>query len=177
MRYWTCTAGCGVEGAISKRGEGSSMDIQNADKMEIQNSLRFTLMEAEGMWTPEKGVVTWRNSFIFQIGKQMHLFGFCTVYPDCPVQCPEYWNLFLVLMWGWEYWDSPRSRSCPLVAPHLEVKYRCKPACSLKNPWLPVLHPAVMNCRAQMWSQPAKANGLGIACLCCTPWPSGLVCD
>lgn len=66
------------------------MDIQNADKMEIQNSLRFTLMQAEGMWTPEKGVVTWRNSFIFQIGKQMHLFGLCTVHPDCPVQRPEY---------------------------------------------------------------------------------------
>lgn len=70
-------------------------------------------------------------------------------------------------------WDSLRPRSCPLVAP-LEVKHRCKPTYSLKNAWLSVLHPRVMNCWAQMWSQPAKANGLGIACLCCALWPSGL---
>lgn len=75
-------------------------------KMEIQNSLRSTLMADEEMWTPEKVVVTWKNTSVFQIRKQMHLFGFCTVHP---VQRPEYWNLFLVLMWGWEYaethWD------------------------------------------------------------------------
>lgn len=58
-------------------------------KMEIQNSLRSTLMADEGMWTQEKVVVTWRNTSIFQIRKQMHLFGFCTVHLDCPVQCLE----------------------------------------------------------------------------------------
>lgn len=44
--------------------------------MEIQNSLRSTLMADEGMWTPEKIVATWKNTFSFQTRKQMHFFGF-----------------------------------------------------------------------------------------------------